>query len=99
MEHIFIVTDSSGRKIRLSKEQWRHIAQEHPEVVPYLEEIKETLGSPITITTFYYDNKIKYFYKYLKYRASPYKYLLIIVKYLNGEGFIVTAYFVRAISK
>ena len=28
---------------------------------------------------------------------NPAKNLLVIVKYLNGEGFIITAYFVRGI--
>lgn len=43
------------------------------------------------------DKTINYYYKYFKNRKSPAKYLLVIVKYLNGEGFIVTAYFEKNI--
>ncbi len=97
MDWIFEVEDKSGRKIHLSKERWSHINEEHPEVAPYLEEIKETLKNPVKITTYEFDENIKYYYKYLKERESDAKYLLVIVKYLNKHGFIITAYFVRHI--
>ena len=97
MTWIFEFEDKSGRKIHLSNERWKHINQEHPEVAPYIEEIKETLKNPIKITDYEFDDKIKYYYKYLKERESKAKYLLVIVKYLNNHGFIITAYFVRYI--
>jgi|TARA_B100000315_G_C14446355_1_gene526974 hypothetical protein len=97
MSHIFQTTDKSGRKIHLSKERWNHINQEHPEVSEYLEEIKETLKSPTKLKEVDYDEDIRYFYDYYKSRKAEAKYLLVIVKYLNGEGFIITAYFVRNI--
>lgn len=97
METIFVITDSSGRKIRLTEEQWKHIMQDHQEIAPYLEEMKETLSNPTTITTFHYDDKVKYYCRYFKSRQSAAKYLLIIAKYLNGDGFIITSYFVRTI--
>ena len=62
-----------------------------------IEEIKEALQKPDKITTFSFDEDIKYYYKYVKSRASSAKYLLAIVKYLNGEGYIITSYFVRHI--
>ena len=97
MSHVFQLEDKSGRKIHLSKERWEHINQEHPEVSNYLEEIKETLKNPTKIKTYKYDKDVRYFYRYYKNRESAAKYLLIIVKYLNGNGFIITAYFVRNI--
>lgn len=97
MPPIFEIKDKSGRDIYLSKERWTHINQEHPEVSGYIEEIKETLKSPTKIKTYEYDGDIRYYYNYYKSRESPSKYLLIIVKYLNGDGFIITAYFVRNI--
>jgi len=62
-----------------------------------IEEIKEALQKPDKITTFSFDEDIKYYYKYVKSRVSSAKYLLAIVKYLNGEGYIITSYFVRHI--
>lgn len=89
---IFEVIDKTGRKIRLSKKQWAHIRQEHPEVENE-EVIKETLQKPTKITFPYEGNK-QYYYKYYKHRNFPDKYLLVIVNYLNGEGFVITAHYV-----
>ena len=97
MSDIFQTTDKSGRKINLTKERWTHINEEHPEVSDYLEEIQETLKNPIKIQEVDYDEDIRYYYRYYKSIESPAKNLLVIVKYLNGEGFIITAYFVRSI--
>lgn len=97
MPHIFQTTDKSGRKIHLSKERWTHINQEHPEVSDYIEEIQETLKNPTKIEEVDYDKDVRYFYRYYKNIESPAKNLLVIVKYLNGEGFIITAYLVRSI--
>ena len=97
MPRVFEIKDKSGRNIHLSKERWTHINQEHPEVSGYIEEIKETLKSPTKIKTYEHDKDIRYYYNYYKSREFPAKYLLIIVKYLNGNGFIITAYFVRNI--
>lgn len=97
MPHIFQLTDKSGRKIHLSSERWTHINQEHPEASNHLEEIKETLKNPTKVKTYEYDEDVRYYYNYYKSRQSPAKYLLVIVKYLNGNGFIITAYFVKKI--
>jgi len=96
MTWIFEVKDKSGRKVHLSDERWKHLNQEHPEVAPYLEEIKETLKNPVKITEYELDENVRYYYKYFKERESA-KYLLVIVKYLNDHGFIITTYFVRNI--
>ncbi|MBI4439913.1 hypothetical protein HY638_02985 [Candidatus Woesearchaeota archaeon] len=96
MPKIFEIKDKSGRKISLSQERWTHINQEHPEVAPHIEEIKETLENPIQIKSYEFDEEVKYYYKHLKQKPLA-GYLLVIVKYLNGEGFIITSYFVRNI--
>jgi hypothetical protein len=97
MVWIFECLDKSGRKIHLSKERWTHINEEHPEISPYLEDMQETLRIPDTITRFSMDKDVRYYYRFLKRRKHTANYLLLIVKYLNGEGFIITAYFVRSI--
>ena len=97
MAHIFRSEDKTGRHIYLTDERWSHINEEHPEVSPYLQEFTETLKNPTNVASYPYDKDIRYFYKYFKQRENKAKYLLIIVKYLNGEGFIITAYFVRQI--
>ena len=97
MTWVFEITDKSGRKIHLSKERWTHINEEHPEISPYLEELHEVLRKPDKITSFEFDDDVRYYYRYLKQRKHAAKYLLVIVKYLNEEGFIITAYFVKSI--
>lgn len=90
--NVFEVKDKTGRRIRLTKKQWGHIRKKHPEVEKH-EIIEETILNPDKITDYDIDDSIKYFYKHYKHRNSPEKYLHIVVKYLNGEGFILTAQF------
>jgi len=96
-ENVFEVVDKSGRKIRLTKKQWSHTLRKHPSLSDYLEEIKETLQNPIAITYSDADKDVRFYYRYYKHLPSPHKYLLVIVKYLNGEGFIISTYFEKTI--
>lgn len=66
----------------------------HPDVQNILEQIKETLTKPVTIRDYSWDEDVKYYYFYYKEKA---RYLRVIVKYLNGEGFIITAHFIKQI--
>lgn len=88
--NIFELVDKTGRNIRLTKKQWTHIRQDHPDVTE--EQIAKTLLNPIKITK-EYKNKM-FYYRYFEKRKHRNKFLRTIVKYLNGDGFIITAYFV-----
>src|SRR3989344_468716 len=94
---IFDIIDKTERKIHLSKERWSHITSPispHAYMTNHLEEIKQTIINPDKIlTSANSDAKINY-YKYYK---DKNKHLRVIIKYLNGEGFVITAYFVRNI--
>lgn len=94
MSNLFNITDKSGRKIRLTKERWQHITLEHPQI-NNPEELKETLVNPLKITSSKYDpDKVCYYYCYNK---NIKRYLMVVVKYLNGEGFIITCYHTKKI--
>ena len=80
--------DTNGKTVYLTDERLLHIVQEHPEVD--LQDFEFAIRRPTAIRSF--GKNIKYYYKQIKQQK---KYLLIIVKYLNGEGFIITAYLVR----
>ena len=95
MVKVFEIKDKSGRIIYLSHEQWLHI-HKHPEMPSQLEKIKDTLEKPLKIIDV--DNLVKYYYRYYKEVKSKAKYLRVIVKYLNGEGYIISAYFVEMIT-
>ena len=94
MDYIFEILDKTERKVHLSEERWKHIKQDHPNVEE--DEIKITIKNPIKIID---KGKRKYFYyHYFKYKKHSEKFLRVIVKYLNGEGFIISSYFVDNIS-
>jgi len=95
MMPFFETLDRSGRKIYLSQVRWTHINTEHPEISPYFLNFGEILRNPTKVVLYQDDESLCYFYKYYKQRKSESKYLLIIVKYLNGNGFIISAYFVK----
>ena len=90
-DNVLEVTDKTGRKIHLSEERWSHIRKKHPEI-ENIELIEQTIKNPDKIVQYVLDKNIYYFYKYFKNFKSPKRYLLLIVKYLNGGGFIITAY-------
>ena len=94
MDAIFEIQDKTGRRIRLSKERWKHIQEEHP----YLhnpEELKQTLINPLKITPSKYNpENVRYYYHHIK---ETRKYLFVAVRYLNGEGFIITSFLRRTI--
>jgi len=94
MSWIFDIKDINGKRIHLSQERWVHINVDHPELSDSIELIKETLKIPTKCEAMDFDENIRYFYKHLKLNAI---YLLVIVKYLNGEGFVITSYLVRQI--
>ena len=96
MEIIFEVTDKTGRKIRLTKERWSYIRKKHPEVETH-EEIEEGIKKSDKITFSDSDDTVHYFYKYYKNKKGKLKFLKTAVKYLNGEGFVVTAYYIGKI--
>lgn len=96
MKIIFEVVDNTGRKLRMTDYNWHHIVRRHPEISSQKEKIIETLEKPVKITDSLEDEEIKYYYKYYKNLPSPYRFMRVIAKYLNGEGFIISSHFVKA---
>lgn len=95
MTHIFETIDKSGRKIRLTQERWQHILR-HKGMEQRLEDIKKVLINPTIITPHKYDEDRRNYYLYYK---EMKRYLLVAVRYLNGEGYISTAFITRKILK
>jgi len=62
-----------------------------------IELIKETLKQPLTIRYFSEDESVRYFYKDLKNKSPQERYLFVSVKYLNGDGFVITSFFTNKI--
>ena len=97
MENVFEVNDKSRRKIRLTKKQWKHVLSKRSYMSHYLDEINNILKNPLKIVAREFGN-ISDYYGYFKNIKEKSKYLKIAVKYLNGDGFVITAYFVRNIN-
>lgn len=86
----FEVNTADGRKIRLTKKQWSHISSKHTELTNKLHLLEQALLYSSYKTQFSSET-IKY-YLYLKELKC---YLMVAVKILNGDGFIMTAYYTR----
>jgi hypothetical protein len=83
-----------GRKIRVSQNYWDYIIRvKHAELEGLETEIKEALRSPIEVRKSKKDPSV-----YLYYHPFGNKFISVVTKHLNGEGFIITAYLTRRIS-
>jgi hypothetical protein len=95
MDSVFEITDKTGRKIILTENRWEHIIQ-HKGMEQYLGEIKDVLINPDFTVPHFYDKTKRNYYKYYKNKK---RYLLISVKYINGEGEVKTAFMTRKIRR
>ncbi|MEX0920037.1 MAG: hypothetical protein WDZ69_00455 [Candidatus Pacearchaeota archaeon] len=97
MSNVFEVRDGTRRRIRLTRERWRHITVKHPFMTNYLNNVEDTIKSPDKIVP-REKGDISDYYKHYKHREGNLKFLKVVVKYLNSEGFIITSYFVKGIN-
>ena len=58
MNNVFEIIDKTGRKVRLTKERWKHILG-HKGIEQYLELIQETLKKPVTRGVCYFSTFCK----------------------------------------
>ncbi len=96
MNYIFEITDKTSRKIHLAKERWKHITLKHPNMSNKLEDVKRALINPLLIIPHKFDDTMRNYYIYYKLEKH---YLLVSVKYLNGDGYVATAFITRKIIK
>jgi len=86
------------KTISLDKKRLEHIL-EHPEMKNQLNKIKETLEFPDEIRESLYDKSSWLFYRFYEKTIVTNKYMLVVTKILNKEGFIVTAFYTDKIKK
>jgi len=96
MLNVFEIVDKTGRKIKLTKRQWTHITTKHSDLSGKEENIKMAVEKPDVVILQKFDNNTGNYYKYDKNEKA---YLFVAVKYLNGEGFIMTAFYTQKIRK
>ncbi len=92
--YVFEISDKSGRLIHLSKERWNeHIRLIHPDIREP-EELIKVIENPEKILESDRDEYVKWYFSYNKDKR---KYLKVSVKYLNGEGYVITAHYTKKI--
>lgn len=84
----FEVTSSLGKRISISTEYWQKIIETKRPVMAGREElVKQALTSPEQVRRSRKDAAV-----HLHYRKTDGHYCCVVVKHLNGDGFVVTTY-------
>jgi hypothetical protein len=84
----FEVTSSLGKRISISTEYWQKIIEtKHPVMAGREELVKQALTSPEQVRRSRKDATV-----HLHYCKSDGHYCCVVVKHLNGDGFVVTTY-------
>jgi len=89
MKVVFEVKAAFEKKIKLTEERLNHILFKHPEIINNVDKIKFTLIYPDLIRKSQYNSSIWLYYRFYKKLT---KYLTVVVKLYNKEGFVVTSY-------
>ena len=91
----FDVKSILEKKIRTTEEYWKLISEvKHPIIRRYEEEVKETLKNPDEVRRSKKDISVFLYYK--KYGNW---FICVLVRHLNNEGYIITAYIADKIKK
>ena len=89
-DHPFVIS-KNGKPIRLPDERWSHIMEEHGELVAMREIIMATVAEPERIF-------VGTMGEFMAVReVEPGKYLVVVYRELEDDGFIITAFLTRRI--
>lgn len=93
---LFEVKDVLGRKIRTTKDYWQKIKTlKHQELKYDIPEVKNTLIKPEEVRRSVTDSTILLYAQ----KQKEYDILIVAVKVLNGNGFLVTVYQTKEFKK
>src|SRR5215831_1870454 len=95
---IEILQDHFGRRVRLTQERAAHIL-EHAEMEGQLDKLQEALQGPDVIVRSQRDPDMHLYHKHYATTPVTEKYLLVAVKMIGSEAFIVTAFFTDTIKR
>ena len=85
------VTSVSGIAIRLTDERWSHITEEHSELAGMRFEILETVAQPENI----FKGQSGELFAVREVEIG--KFLVVVYRETNGDGFIITAFSTRRV--
>jgi len=84
---LFTVPTPLGFTVRTTHQYWGLIQRKHPEVISKEADVQGCLRQPEQVRRSTQDRAV-----YLFYLQQPPYYLVVVVRRLNGEGFIITSY-------
>jgi len=84
-----LVKSKNNVLIRLSDERWSHITEEHCELVGLLHDVLDTIKNPKKILEGKQNAQLAVG------QMSDGKYIVVIYRELNGDGFVMTAFLTR----
>jgi len=82
----FSVQTPLGFSVRTTRDYWALIQRKHPEVADKAEEIQSCLGRPARVRRSAQDPAV-----YLFYTPLPPYHLAVMIRRLNGDGFVITS--------
>ena len=83
--------DCFGHQVRLTDERLAHIL-EHPEMKGMGAEIERVLREPQLVRRSRSDEAVRLFYEFYAQTIVGGKWLCVVVKYMENDAFVVTAY-------
>ena len=86
-----LLRDYQGLSIRLTDERLAHI-HEHPEMARMDAAIDETLRQPDRVVQSFSDPQARLYYRFYFRTLVGGKYLCVVVKYVEDDAFVLTAY-------
>jgi len=86
-----LITDCFGNTVRMTDERLVHIL-EHPEMEDMEEEIEHVLREPQLVRRSRSDADVRLFYEFYTRTIVGGKWLCVVVKYMENDAFVVTAY-------
>jgi len=90
------LADYQGYPVRLTEERLRHIL-DHPEMAILQDKIEETLKYPEQVRASNTDYQVILNYRYYFNTLVGDKWLCVVVKYLDNDAFLLTAYLTNRI--
>lgn len=87
-----VLLDYSGLAIRLTAERHEHIMV-HSEMVEQFDKIKQTIAEPEFIISTTADDTVHVYHRHYATTPVTSKFLLVAVKLLDNDAFVLTAFF------
>ena len=91
-------TNYRGRSIRLTPERWQHILG-HPEMTGQEERLSETLRESGIVIATKRDPTVQCYHRLYEETPVTQKYLMVAVKILDDDAFVITAHFMSKVKR